>query len=118
MAVTAALEARKHRRLRTLIDFRYFSKRIMSSCPELSGRYIRNITSRECSEYISRAFHTPHQQRKARSILSGIFSTACKYGWSDSNPITNVDIPTIKENRTHILSSQEIEMLKKSSTVL
>ena len=37
-AVAAALEARKHRRARTLCDFRYVTRRFMKRCPGLRPR--------------------------------------------------------------------------------
>lgn len=114
-AVQAALKARSERRARTLIDFRYFSKRFMRLCPELSKRYMNFISSQECYTWIQQAFKTPHQQRKARAVLSGIFSTAIKQGWCDINPVSRVDVPKAKEATTHILNSNEIEKLKRSA---
>ena len=75
-AVEAALEARKHRRARTLCDFRYVTRRFMKRCPELARRRVRSITAEECAAYIDAAFETPRQRQKARLTLSGVFSTA------------------------------------------
>ncbi len=46
-AVEAALEARQHRRARTLCDFRYVTRRFMKRCPGLARRRVRSITTEE-----------------------------------------------------------------------
>lgn len=110
-AVQAALEARKHRRARTLCDFRYVMRRFMKRCPGLAQRRLRTISPTECAEYIAMAFDTPCQQRKARLMLSGVFSTAIKRGWCDKNPVSQVEKPIVEEKRTPILSPQEIKQI-------
>ena len=62
-AVTAALEARKERRIRTLYDFRYFTRRFMLRCAGLARRRVRSITPQECAEYIETAFDTPRHSK-------------------------------------------------------
>ena len=42
-AVAAALEARQHRRARTLCDFRYVTRRFMKRCPGLARRRVFHI---------------------------------------------------------------------------
>ena len=110
-AVQAALEARRARRLRTIYDFRYFCKRFMKRCPGLAKRRMRSITPQECAQYIDMAFDTPRQRRKARLILSGIFSTAEKQGWCDTNPVTKVEAPHVVETQVPVLKPDEIAKL-------
>ncbi len=110
-AVTAALEARKERRIRTLYDFRYFTRRFMLRCKGLAKRRVRGITPQECAEYIETAFDTPRQRQKARLMLSGVFSTAMKRGWCDTNPVARVEAPRVVEHPVPILSPQEIAQL-------
>ena len=110
-AVTAALDARKERRTRTVYDFRYFTRRFMKRCPGLARRRVRAITPQECAEYIEQAFDTPRQRQKARLILSGVFGTAVKRGWCDSNPVARVEAPRVVEQQVPILSPQEIEQI-------
>ena len=76
----AALEARKDRRVRTVYDFRYITRRFMKRCKGLATRRVRSITPQECAQYIEQAFETPRQRQKARLILSGVFGTAVKRG--------------------------------------
>ena len=110
-AVAAALEARKDRRTRTVYDFRYFTRRFMKRCPGLGKRRVRSITPQECAGYIEQAFDTPRQRQKARLILSGVFGTAVKRGWCDSNPVARVEAPRVVEQQMPILSPQEIEQI-------
>lgn len=110
-AVEEALEARKHRRARTLCDFRYVTRRLMKRCPGLAQRRIRSITAEECTKYIDTAFNTPCQKRKARLMLSGVFSTAVKRGWSAENPVARVEVPPVTEQRISILTPEEAEKL-------
>ena len=110
-AVAAALEARKHRRTRTLSDFRYVMRRFMKRCPGLAKRRVRSITPAECAAYIEAAFETPRQRQKARLTLSGVFSTAMKRGWCSENPVARVDAPRVEEKRIEILTPEEAKKL-------
>ena len=110
-AVETALEVRKNRRTRTVYDFRYFTRRFMKRCPELARRRVRAVTPQECTKYIEQAFDTPRQRQKARLVLSGVFGTAVKRGWCDSNPVARVETPRVVEQQVPILSPQEIEQI-------
>lgn len=110
-AVQAALEARQERRPRTLIDFRYFTKRLMRLCPGLAERRVRSIRPEECRVWLEKAFSSLHQRRKARAIMSGVFSTAIKRGWCEVNPITKVDPPHVEEKPVPVLNPDEIAKL-------
>lgn len=114
-AVKAALESRRDRRPRTIYDFRYITRRFMRRCPGLAKRRVRSITPQACQEYIETAFDTPRQRQKARLILSGVFSTAAKRGWCDSNPVAQVEAPRVTETPVPILNSQEIEQIRETA---
>ncbi|MBR5331450.1 MAG: tyrosine-type recombinase/integrase [Akkermansia sp.] len=110
-AVETALEVRRDRRTRTVYDFRYFTRRFMLRCKGLAKRRVRSITPQECSEYIETAFDTPRQRQKARLILSGVFGTAVKRGWCDTNPVARVEAPRVVEQPVPILTPQQIEQI-------
>ena len=110
-AVAFALEVRRERRVRTVYDFRYFTRRFMKRCPGLARRMVRAISPQECAQYIEKAFDTPRQRQKARLILSGVFGTAVKRGWCSGNPVAKVETPRVVEQQVPILSPQEIERL-------
>ncbi len=110
-AVEEALEARRDRRARTLCDFRCITRRFMKRCKGLANRRVRSISAEECRDYIREAFATPRQRNKARLILSGVFSTACKRGWCAENPVHKVEPERIEEKRISILNKEEIGRL-------
>lgn len=110
-ASEAALEARKNRRSRTQIDFRYVLKKLIHCNPGIEKRRVRGITTQECWFYLSAAFPTPQQFRKGRAVLSGVFSTAIRQGWSDTNPVSMVECPMLHEHEINILTPHEITTL-------
>ena len=110
-AVEEALLARKHRRARTIRDFRYLAHRLLKRCKGLAKRRVRSIKPAECAAYLQEAFDTPRQRNKARLILSGVFSTACKRGWCAENPVRQVEAERVVEKRIRILSNDEISRL-------
>ena len=114
-AVAAALEARRERRVRTVYDFRYFTRRFMKRCPGLARRKVRAISAQECAQYIEMAFDTPRQRQKARLILSGVFGTAVKRGWCSENPVARVEAPRVVEKQVPILTPQEIVQLRQTA---
>ena len=114
-AVAAALEARRERRVRTVYDFRYFTRRFMKRCPGLERRKVRAISAQECTQYIEMAFDTPRQRQKARLILSGVFGTAVKRGWCSENPVARVEVPRVVEKQVPILTPQEIKDLRQTA---
>ncbi len=114
-AVAFALEARRERRVRTVYDFRYFTRRFMKRCPGLARRKVRAISAQECARYIEMAFDTPRQRQKARLILSGVFGTAVKRGWCSENPVAKVETPRVVEKQVPILTPQEIKDLRQTA---
>lgn len=110
-AVETALASRKNRRPRTLVDFRYFCKRLMRLCPGLAARRMRSIRPDECAAWLEHSFSSLHQRRKARLILSGVFSTAMKHGWCDANPVARVEAPRVVEKPVPVLTPQEIKQM-------
>ena len=114
-AVEMALEERekKNRRARTVTDFRYYCKRLMVRNPGLAERRVRSITSDDCRAYLQAAYGgSAAQYRKARAILSGVFSTAIKHDWCDSNPVSRVEVPDVVEKPIEPLTIEEVERLE------
>ena len=114
-AVEIALEDRKRKglRARSIVDFRYLCKRMMKMNPGLAERRMRSVTSEDCRRYLETAFGgSAAQYRKARAILSGVFSTAIKHDWCDSNPVARVEVPEVVEKPIEPLSIEEVERLE------
>ena len=117
-AVEAALDERekKNRRARTVTDFRYYCKRLMVRNPGLAERRVRSITLDDCRTYLQNAYgESPSQYRKARAILSGVFSTAIKHDWSDANPASRVEVPEVVEKPIEPLTIEEVERLEETA---
>lgn len=110
-AVEEALAAREDRRARTRMDFRYICRRLMKRNPELARRKVRSITPEDCRRCLQAAFDTPQQFRKARAILSGVFTTSVRRGWCSCNPVRQVECPRVVEEELPVLSPAEIEHL-------
>ena len=114
-AVETALEDRKRKglRARSIVDFRYLCKRMMKMNAGLAERRVRSITSDDCREYLQAAYgESPSQYRKARAILSGVFSTAIRHDWCDSNPVARVEVPEVVEKPIEPLTIEEVERLE------
>ena len=114
-AVETALEDRKRKglRARSIVDFRYLCKRVMKLNPGLAERRVRSITSEDCRVYLQAAYGgSPSQYRKARAILSGVFSTAMRHDWCDANPVARVEVPDVVEKPIEPLTIEEVEHLE------
>ncbi len=110
-AYEETLKSKAHQSPLTLRDIRYYLKRLMKKTPKLENRPIRNITTEECATMLASSFSTPTQRKKARAILSGLFTIARKRGWCSENPVSAVDIPHIKEREIRPLSLSECKRL-------
>ena len=114
-AVETALEDRKRKglRARSIVDFRYLCKRMMKMNPGLAERRMRSITSEDCRRYLETAYGgSAAQYRKARAILSGVFSTAIRHDWCDTNPVARVEVPEVMEKPIEPLTIEEVERLE------
>lgn len=111
-ALQATIEAKSHRRSRTVRDIRYVMGTLMRSCPEIKRRHISAMTPEECQEYLDKAFTTTRQKFKARVIMNGIFTLSQKRGWCADNPIDRVDVPVVYERQIRALSIDEILQLR------
>ena len=49
---------------------------------------------------------------KARAIMSGVFSTAIKHDWCDSNPVSRVEVPDVVEKPIEPLTIEAVERLE------
>ena len=117
-AVEVALEDRKRKglRARSIVDFRYLCKRLMVRNPGLAERRVRSISSEDCRRYLEAAFgNSPSQYRKARAILSGVFSTAIRHEWCDVNPVARVEVPDVVEKPIEPLTIEEVERLEEAA---
>ncbi len=117
-AVQESLEAKEHRRPRTLQEIRTIANRLIRLCPELKKKRVRCITADDCRKWLDRCFNTPRQWNKGRIILSGILGYSHKRGWCDRNVVESLPKPHIKERRILPLTLEETRQLLKSAGTL
>ncbi len=110
-AFEECLRVKAHRSKYTLRDIRYYLGRLMRETPGLAERPVRAISTDECREMLDRVFNTAQQRKKARANLSGLFSIAKRRMWCDSNPVSNLEAPVIKEKEILPLTYQESKKL-------
>lgn len=110
-AVEETLRAKAHRAARTLRDIRYYMRRLMRGVSGLGERPVRAISPGECAAMLERVYPTPSQRRKARAILSGVFSTMRKRGFCGDNPVAGVDAPVVREQEILPLSLEKVNTL-------
>ncbi|MDO4222141.1 MAG: tyrosine-type recombinase/integrase [Akkermansia sp.] len=86
---------------------------MMKMNPGLAERRMRSVTSEDCRRYLETAFGgSAAQYRKARAILSGVFSTTIKHDWCDANPVLRVEVPEVVEKPIEPLTIEEVERLE------
>ena len=81
--------------------------------PGLEQRRVRSISSADCRQILEAAFgNSPSQYKKGRAIMSGVFSTAIRHDWSETNPVSRVEVPEVEERPIEPLSIEEVERLE------
>ena len=110
-AVAFTRLVKQHRAARTQADIAYYMRRLMREVPGLAERPLRLLTAQDCRDALQRAFPTPSQQKKARAILSGVFSTGRRQGWCAENPVQLVEVPAVQEQEIAPLALPEVKRL-------
>lgn len=110
-AVAFTRQAKRHRAARTQADIAYYMRRLMRAVPWLGARMLRSLSPQDCRCALQKAYPTPSQQKKARAILSGVFSVGTRQGWCSENPVRLVDAPAVQEKEIKPLSLPEVQQL-------
>ena len=110
-AVAFTRQAKQHRAARTQADIAYYMRRLMRAVPWLGERMLRSLTPQDCRLALQTAYPTPSQQKKARVIMSGVFSVGCRQGWCSANPVRLVDAPAVQEKEIAPLTLPEVQQL-------
>lgn len=112
-AITASLQARRHRRPSTRRDLKSFTNRMLHY-RDISECNLRNISAPVCRQMMNELFnHSPHVYRKAQTILHSIFSYGRRQGWCERNPAESLILPPVTEERINILTMPQIKLLLK-----
>lgn len=110
-AVAHTQRVKRHLAPRTQGDIAYYMRRLMRDVPWLAGRALRSLTPQECREALQKSFPTASQQRKARAILSGVFSVGRRCGWCGENPVQLVETPHVQEQEIEPLQLEQVKQL-------
>lgn len=107
----AYVEAKAHLRKESLRDIRWVGERLMRFRPELKGRNFSEFTVAECEEWLEKAFSTPSQFNKARTMLHGLFEFALRRGWADCNPTKRIERKKVVEREIEPLKLEQVRRL-------
>lgn len=110
-AVAYTLRVKAHRSARTRQDIAYYMRRLMRVVPWLAERALRSLTPQDCRRALELAYTTPSQQRKARAIMSGVFSVGRRQGWCGANPVLLVEAPAVREQEITPLPLESVQRL-------
>ncbi len=110
-AVAFTQRVKSNRAVRTQRDIEYYMRRMMREVPWLGNRALRLLTPQECRQALQQAFPTPCQQRKARAIMSGVFSVGRRQGWCGENPVQLVEAPVVREKEIVAMPLESVQQL-------
>lgn len=111
-AIWASVEARKGLRPTSRRDLRNYARRILR-VEGVCDKPLRSFTTADCKRILAAAFgNSPSSYRKGRVILSSVFNYGIRQEWTDSNPVTRIEVPTVLEKPIEPLTPEEVERLK------
>lgn len=110
-AAWASVEVRKNLRPTTRRDLRHFVRRILR-VEGVADMPLRTMSTADCKRILAEAFgNSPSSYRKGRVILSSVFSYGIRQEWTDSNPVTRIEVPAVQEKTIEPLTSEDVEKL-------
>ncbi len=111
-AAWASVNARQDLRPSSRRDLRHFVRRILK-VEGAAAMPLRAITSTQCKKILAEAFEgSTSSFVKGRAILHSIFTFGMKQEWCDSNPVSRIEVPKVKEKAIVPLAPAEVEKLK------
>ena len=111
-AAWASVNARQELRPTSRRDLRHFVRRILK-VEGAATMPLRAITSAQCKKILAGAFGgSTSSFVKGRAILHSVFTYGMKQEWCDSNPVSRIEVPKVKEKSIVPLAPAEVEKLK------
>lgn len=105
------LQRKTHLRKTSLRDIRYLGKRFFRYNPQILQDTFHHATSKLCEEWLSRAFKTPSQFNKGRTMLHGLFAFAVRMQWCAENPVCRVERRKVIEREILPLKVADVQSL-------
>ena len=113
-AAWTSVEARCDLRPTSKRDLRHYVRRILR-VPGVASLPLRSITTAQCKMILTQAFGASASSFvKGRAVLHSIFAYGIKREWCDSNPVTRIDVPKVKEKAITPLAPSEVDRLKET----
>ena len=114
-AAWASVNARQELRPTSRRDLHHFVRRILK-VEGAATMPLRAITSAQCKKILAGAFGgSTSSFVKGRAILHSIFTYGMKQEWCDSNPVSRIEVPKVKEKSIVPLAPAEVEKLKETA---
>lgn len=114
-AAEASITSRQYLRPATMRDLRHFLQRILN-VESVADLPLRAISSSQCMEMLTMAFgEKPSSFVKGRAILHSVFSYGVQHEWCDTNPVSRIDVPKVREKPILPLTPAEVEKLKETA---
>ena len=111
-AAWASVNARQELRPTSRRDLCHFVRRILK-VEGAATMPLRAITSTQCKKILAEAFGgSTSSFVKGRAILHSIFTFGMKQEWCDSNPVSRIEVPKVKEKPIAPLAPAEVDKLK------
>ena len=111
----ASVEARCDLRPTSKRDLRHYVRRILR-VQGVAALPLRSITTAQCKMILTQAFGASASSFvKGRAVLHSIFAYGIKREWCDSNPVTRIDVPKVKEKAITPLAPSEVDRLKETA---
>lgn len=112
-AAWASVRARGDLRASSRQDLRHFVRRILR-VEGAATLPLRSISTAQCRRILNEAFgRSKSSYVKGRVILHSIFAYGIRQEWCDSNPVSRIEVPSIKEKPITPLSVQEVSRLRR-----
>lgn len=110
-AALVSITERAGRKKRTVDELRCIYNRLVANNSQLAKMGMRAISTEDCRAALATSFRTPGQFRKGRAILHSFFACAQRHGWCDTNPVSGIMSPIIREKEVAPLSWDKLTQL-------
>lgn len=110
-AAWSSVQARSELRPVTQRDLRHYVRRILR-VEGATNLPLRAMRTGDCRRILEAAFGSSKSSYvKGRAVLSSIFSHGMRREWCDTNPVTRIEVPRVKEKPKEPLNTAEIQQL-------
>lgn len=111
-AAWSSVRAREGRRPTTIRDLRNYVRRLLR-VEGVARRPLRAMGIQECRDILKAAFGgSRHSYRKGRAVMHSVFAYGVRQEWCDTNPVSRIEVPEVREQAIEPLTLVEVERLR------